>query len=115
MIIRKEERTKRSKENLLDGPGTVYFEDIADNSEMYDKTNMYSVITLKKDCGIGYHCHIDEEEVMLIIEGKAAYNDDGKECEVSEGDVCICKDGHYHSITNVSQKEVKVVAIKLKK
>ena len=99
---------------MFEGTGTILFEDIVDNDELYNLTNLYSVITLKQNCGIGYHQHIGEEEVMLIIKGNALYNDDGLECVVTKGDVCICKEGHHHSILNQETEDVVVIALKLK-
>ena len=72
---------------------------------------MYSVLSFEKECGLGYHSHIDEQEVIFIKKGKAEYNDDGNICELNEGDVAICLEGHSHSICNKSDETLQIVAL----
>ena len=115
MIIRNNQRNIRTKDNLFSGEGTVMFNDIVDKSELYDKGSMFSELILKENCGLGYHTHTDEEEILLITKGKGVYNDDGQVSEVFEGDVCVCKDGHSHSIMNKSKEDMIAVAIKINK
>lgn len=115
MIRKESERNIDKKLNFKDGPGEVNFKTIASSDELFNKIKMYSVLTFKKDCGIGYHSHQNEEEIILILNGKAKYNDDGNECELIAGDVAIRKDGHGHSIINVFDEELKIVAMVLYK
>lgn len=115
MIRKENERTIDIKQNFKDGPEEVHFKTIASSDELFNKIKMYSVLTFKKDCGIGYHDHQNEEEVILVLNGKAKYNDDGFETELEAGDVAICEDGRSHSITNVSDEELKIVAMVLYK
>lgn len=115
MIRKDNTRNEYVKENVQKGNGSIIFKDIASNAELYDKTTMYAELTIKENCGIGEHTHHDEEEVILIIKGKASYNDDGELYEASEGDVLICEDGHSHSISNKEKEDLKIVALKIKK
>ena len=115
MIKRKDERLSEIKQNVKDGVGEVVFNYIASSDELFNKIKMYSTISLRKDCGIGYHRHDGEEEIMLVLEGKAQYNDDGVISEIYPGDVTICEDGHSHSIANINDEELIAVAMVLYK
>lgn len=115
MIRKNNERTIDTKTNFKDGPGAAIFKSIATSEELFNKIKMYSEITFKKDCGIGYHSHNNEEEIMVVIKGQGLYNDDGNESLINEGDVVICLDGHSHSITNNNDEELKVIAMVLYK
>lgn len=115
MIRKESQRSISIKENVKGGIGEVEFKDIASSEELFNKIKMYSVLSLKKDCGLGYHCHEGEEEVILIKKGKAEYNDDGDICELSEGDIAICLDGHSHSICNKQDGILEFVALVLYK
>ena len=66
---------------------------------------------LKENCGIGYHEHEGEEEIFVINEGRAIYNDDGNEYEVGVGDVMICEDGHGHGISNPFKEDCRLTAL----
>ncbi|MDO4940549.1 MAG: cupin domain-containing protein [Erysipelotrichaceae bacterium] len=115
MIIRKQERTVKEVEALKQGTGTSILTTIAEGEQLFNHVKMYTNIILKKDCGLGYHNHVDEMEVILINKGQAVYNSDGVESNAFPGDVLICEDGHYHSIKNVEDDELLLTALIIKK
>lgn len=111
MIIKKEEREIKTVDNLKGGVGSVIMNTIATSEQTLNHAKMYSNITLIKGSGIGYHSHENETEIILINEGVASYNDDGNEYKAYPGDVLICEDGHFHSIKNEEDEELKVTAL----
>lgn len=115
MIIKKDERDVSVVENLKGGEGSVIKNIIATSEQTLDHAKMYANLTLKTGCGIGYHNHIDETEIILINSGIASYNDDGNESEAYPGDVLICEDGHFHSIKNTKQEDLVITALVIKK
>ena len=46
-----------------------------------------------------------EEEIITILSGHAAYDDNGTIVALEAGDTCVCKSGESHSIANASPKE----------
>lgn len=108
MIIKEQDRQIVIKENST---GKVIQKIIATKEQTLDKTRLFANVTLKKGCEVLYHNHIDEEEIYLINKGKAIYNDNGKEYEVTEGDVTICEDGNFHGIKNVNDEDLVFTAI----
>ena len=115
MIRKLNEREDSRKENLKDGVGYIDFKQIATSEELFNKIKMYSTLTINPGSSIGYHSHVGEEEIMLINKGSGLYNDDGKESVVEQGDVTICFENHYHSITNNTNEDLQIVAIILTK
>ena len=115
MIIKKDERKMVSVESLKGGDGSVIKTTIADETTTFNHAKMYANLTLKKDCGIGHHNHIDETEVILVNSGVASYNDDGQICEALPGDVLVCEDGHFHSIKNTKDEDLIITALVIKK
>ena len=111
MLRKKSECKVEERVAMRNGPGTVLIRNIASRDELYDKARMFGVITLNKDCGIGYHEHHNESEIFCIQKGKAIYRDDDKEYEVSEGDVVICEDGHGHGIRNENEDACEFMAL----
>ena len=111
MITRFDDRLTEIKEHLKSGEGNVEFKYIASKEQLYNKIKMYSVLTLKQGCSIGYHQHIGEEEIMFIKSGQGDYIDDGKESILKTGDVSICEDGHFHGIKNNSPEVLEIVAL----
>lgn len=111
MIVKKEKREVKSVEALKGGEGVALMNTIATSEQTFNHIKMYSNITLKKNCGIGYHNHVNEIEIILINEGVATYNDDGNVSKVNPGDVLICEDGHFHSIKNEEDDDLKITAL----
>lgn len=106
MFRKNNDRALSKRDAMRDGPGSVLFKEIVSKEEMYDKARLFSEITLKQNCGIGYHTHEDEEEIFVITSGKGIYNDNGNEVEVNKGDVMLCCSGQGHSITNPYEEDL---------
>ena len=111
MLIKDQDRTVKTREAMRDGPGSVLIKDVCGSGDLYDKSRLFAQMLLKKNCGIGYHEHSGEKEIFVINSGKAVYRDDGKEFEVSAGDVLICEDGHGHAITNFEDEDCEFTAL----
>lgn len=111
MIRKNNDRVITKKEAMRDGPGSVIQKEVVSKEEMCDKARLFTEITLKENCGIGYHVHENEEEVFVITEGKGIYNDNGKEVEVFKGDVMLCKSGEGHAMTNPYKEDLIYTAL----
>lgn len=111
MIKRYDERIQSERVGMREGPGSVQFREIASKAEMYERCRLFSELTLNENCGIGYHVHNNESEIFIIKSGKAIYNDNGTEYEVSEGDVMICASGEGHAIRNEEKQQCSFIAM----
>ena len=112
MIRKKEECKTELREKMRDGNGTVEIVNFIDSPEdLCDKGRMFSRVTLKKGCSIGYHVHEKDSELFYILSGTAEYNDNGEIKKVSAGDVTICPPGTGHGIANNSDETVEFIAV----
>jgi len=94
------------------GNGSVDVTDFVSKDELLQKGRIFSRLTMKPGCGIGYHVHENETEIFFIERGTALYNDGGTEVEVTKGDVMITPVGTGHSIKNNSESEtLDVIAL----
>lgn len=115
MIRKINEREISIKENLKGGKGSINFRQIGRNEDFYNKIKMFSTLTISPGDSIGYHTHINEQEIMLINKGEGLYKDDDKELIVHEGDVTVCYENHYHGIENTSNKNLEIIAMVIEK
>jgi len=99
------------RENMRGGNGTVEVTNFATPAELNDKGRMFSNITLRPGCSIGYHVHENDSELFYLMKGEALYNDNGVEYTLSAGDVMICPAGTGHSIANNGEEDVEVCAV----
>ena len=72
MIRTKEECKVEYREKMRDGNGTVELTSfIAGPEELNDKGRLFSKITLKSGCSIGFHIHENDSELFYILKGTA--------------------------------------------
>ncbi len=72
---------------------------------------MIARITLEPSSSIGYHTHVEDEEIIYIISGQGKCIDNGVETQIYEGQVNYIPRGKSHSIINNSNKDLVLLAI----
>lgn len=111
-------KTTAAEREVVKAPGAAGFimkESLITPEQLGAHCRMFSHITLKKGCEIGYHEHHEEGEAYYILSGKGIYEEDKKTIEVEAGDVTFCEDGHAHGLRNVSDEDLEMIALILKK
>ncbi len=112
MIRRQDDCDIEFREKMRDGNGTVEITNfIKSPEELCEKGRMFSRITLKSGCSIGFHVHEKDSELFYILSGEAEYNDNGNIVTVSAGDVTICPPGTGHGIENKTDSTVELIAV----
>jgi len=111
MLKRMSELKEVVNENMRGGNGSVIITHLADQNEMLDKSRLFAKLTIKPGCSIGYHVHENETEIFHIISGTAVYDDNGKQMELSSGDVTVTPAGCGHSIANNGDTDLTVIAL----
>ncbi|MFR4008687.1 MAG: cupin domain-containing protein [Christensenellales bacterium] len=98
------------RKEMRGGPGEVLIQALANKADMPKNCRVFSIMTLKPGCGIGYHEHKGEMEFYHILEGEGVVDDNGTEKPIKTGDTMITVNGEGHSITNNSDKDLKMIA-----
>lgn len=113
MIRRQGELKAEEKEVLQNGSGAVLFNYVLEQEkgEFFGKGRLFSVLTIKPGCSIGYHVHKGEMEVYYVLSGKAKLNDNGVETELRTGDTSITMDGEGHSVENDTDEDFVMLAL----
>ena len=112
MIRKKDECKIEFREHMRDGKGTVEITNLIEGpEELCGKGRLFSKITLKSGCSIGFHIHDNDSELFYVLKGVAEYNDNGTVKTVFPGDVMICPAGTGHGVENVSEETVEIIAV----
>lgn len=112
MVRRNAERKVEIKQ-MFGGSGEAQLAHILNGApEMYGKGRVFSVVTLRPGCEIGWHVHHGDGETYCILSGRGEYSDNGTPVEVAAGDVTFVDDGEGHSLRNLSDSE-DLVAVAL--
>lgn len=69
-------------------------------------------LTLKPGDAIGYHEHVANEDVYIVVSGSGLFKDvDGKEVQVKAGDITICRKGQKHGIVNNGESDLVMISV----
>ena len=103
---------ERRKMNARGGNGEVIFHDVVTTEELRGHGRLYSKITLRQGCSIGWHQHVTDTEPYYILKGRGIFTDnDGSRIEVGPGDVCYIELGESHSIENPFEEDLELMAL----
>lgn len=109
------ERETITVEHASGGDGYIQKEALIAGEELGDHCKMFSRVTIKPGCGLGYHEHHGETETYYVISGTGTYDDNGTSVSIEAGDVTFCADGAGHSVKNTGTEDLVFVALILKK
>lgn len=98
-------------EKRAGGKGTMHIERLLPPEILQDTVKMYAKVTIDVGSSLGYHTHIGDGESYYILSGKALYNDNGKEIELSAGACTFTEDGCGHAIENIGDEPLVFMAI----
>ena len=87
---------------------THYFDEA---NELISPTRLCAQLELEPGASIGFHTHENEEEIFIVLAGKALINDNGVEKTVSVGDSILTGNGAGHSVKNIGDEPLRMVAV----
>lgn len=110
--------SKRAIEHYTErcgGKGTMHIERLLAKEELGSKVKMYAKVTVDVNSSLGIHPHVDDSECYFILQGKAKYNDNGKEVMLSVGDCTYTAPGESHGIENIGEEPLIFMALIIQK
>ncbi len=110
MIRRKAEMEKEVRERMREGKGAVEIFHVFRRQELHGKVRLFARMRLEKGCSIGYHLHDGEEEIFYILSGTGRVTDGSTVAEVGPGDAVLTSSGEGHSIENVGDAPLDILA-----
>ena len=100
------------RENMRGGSGSVKIEHFWEpGKEMLGHNRMAARLTLPPGASIGFHNHENEDEIFVIVKGQAEADDNGTLSILNAGDTLLTGNGAGHSIRNVGEGDLELVAV----
>ena len=93
------------------GKGEITITHLLTPQELANKCAMFAKVTIPPGASIGVHFHKGNTETFHILQGKALYNDNGKEMEIGAGMTTFCPDGEQHGIENIGNDDLIFMAL----
>lgn len=93
------------------GKGEIFITHLLTPKEMADKCLMFASVKIPVGAAIGVHKHVNTTETYHILQGTAAYTDNGETYAVKAGDTTFCADGDTHGIENTGDEDLIFIAL----
>jgi quercetin dioxygenase-like cupin family protein len=114
MIKSQQEFQSEIRKNMRDGNGEIAITHLLNTAEdLKAPARLFAKLTIEKGCSIGYHEHINEEEIFYILQGTAKLNDNGTDKILNAGDIAVTSNAG-HAIENIGDETLEVLAVILK-
>ena len=113
MIWRMKDSECVKKENLHGGQGAFCgrYPLLRGDAPEGSAFRMAGRLTLDPGTVIGRHTHTGDEEIYVVLAGRAIYWDDDVRTEVGPGDVMFTWKGHAHGIENPGPDPLEFFAV----
>ena len=105
-VFPKETLIKGERKDVAGGHGTLYgdYAFTRDRALKDQAIKEVSWLRLEPGDSVGYHQHVTNEDVYVIISGEGVFKDkDGKDKPVQAGDIMIVRKGESHGIANTGK------------
>ncbi len=111
-MIRKQSSMEREvRSEMRGGRGEVTIEHLFKADELSGQSRLVGRIVLNPGCSIGLHEHDNEEEIYYLLKGRAQIVDSGVTETLEPGDAVLTGGGASHSIENVGDQPLELLAL----
>ncbi|WP_297487403.1 cupin domain-containing protein [uncultured Cetobacterium sp.] len=111
MIKTKNDLKSITVNGLREGIGIINITHLLSLEELKNKGKLFGKLELEINSSIGFHKHIDDFEVYYILKGKGLVKDNKANYIVEEGDVIYTTSGESHSLTNIGENKLELLAV----
>jgi mannose-6-phosphate isomerase-like protein (cupin superfamily) len=111
MIRKASEMANEVREQMRGGPGKVTFQHLFKKEEFGAKCRLCARLILPPGAGIGTHQHETEDEIFYILKGTALTDDGHSQTRLAAGDATLTGKGGAHSIKNIGNDDLEIMAI----
>ncbi len=112
MLLRRTAENLKRLTDCHEGQGALWCSELLADYEKKDAG--FAFIhdnVIEPGATIGEHFHHGEEEVYIILSGHGVMRIDGQDTEVKEGDVCLTRSGHSHSLVNSGEGPMRFLVL----
>ena len=110
MVIERSSLVTEIKPHMREGKGECAVTPLG-GPQLQKHLRILSEVVVPPGASIGPHPHVAETEYYIILEGKALVDDNGTPVNVKPGDIVITNGGATHSIENVGNVSLKMIAV----
>ncbi len=111
MLVKKSETIHVRSDKPRNGNGHLDGFRYLDDKDLNNSLKGFYHNELAPNSNVGFHKHLDDEEIYYILEGEGIIDDNGIEKKVEQGDLIYTKQLEGHALYNTSSdKPLKFLA-----
>ena len=113
-VFPKETLIKGERKEVAGGHGILHADYAFTRDKALKEQAVKEVSWLRLEPGdsVGYHQHVTNEDVYVIVSGEGVFKDkDGKDKPVKAGDVMIVRKGESHGIANAGKEPLVFIDV----
>jgi mannose-6-phosphate isomerase-like protein (cupin superfamily) len=110
MVRKRNEMEIEKREKMRGGEGIIKILHFFKKDEFKANVRLCAKLIIEPGFSIGLHEHIDEDEVFIVLKGKGLLFDGKEEKIVEEGEAILTGNGESHSIKNIGDKDLEIIA-----
>ncbi len=112
MIHRAHECRVEVREAMRGGDKSVQITHFFDEkNELGSPTRLCAQLELEPGASIGFHTHDAEEEMFVVLAGRAEIDDNGVRAEVGPGDTILTGNGAGHAVRSLGPETLRLLAV----
>ena len=112
MIRKKDDCRVEERFEMRGGKGTIRIAHMFEpGREIRSQNRLCARLVIEPGNSIGFHRHDGEEELFVIMKGRARIDDNGQISEVAAGDAVLTGGGAGHAIENIGDETLEVLAV----
>ncbi|MBQ4337370.1 MAG: cupin domain-containing protein [Lentisphaeria bacterium] len=112
MIRKNGEYRTELRPEMRGGTGTVKIEHLLDEAgELRGLNRLFARLTLEPGTSIGFHEHVGEAEVFVVVSGTGEIDDNGVKGSVAAGDTILTGFGAGHGVTCTGNEPLVMLAV----
>lgn len=93
-----------------DGRGNVFADRVVDRDDA-PSLRFVDLVEIPPGSTIGRHTHGDDEELYIVVSGRAVVELDGEQFKAGPGDVVLNRPGGTHALTVVGDETVRIAVV----
>ncbi|HBF36690.1 MAG TPA: cupin [Firmicutes bacterium] len=111
MLRKNEEMTIEVRERMRGGVGEIQIKNLFQDGDLKGKTRLVAEITIPVGGSIGFHQHDQEEEIFYFVSGMGRVKDQDEWKEINIGDALVTGGGKGHSVENIGNVPLVLMAV----
>ena len=112
MIRKNGEYRTELRPEMRGGTGTVKIEHLLDEAgELRGLNRLFARLTLEPGTSIGFHEHVGEAEVFVVVSGTGEIDDNGVKGSGAAGDTILTGFGAGHGVTCTGNEPLVMLAV----